>query len=234
MDRTAQIIPVFSRTFGSWELTLRRHPLNRAELVRDYAAASAGWHTSLDRMGVTGAYDAYWAGFFAAEKHAPLSVLDCGTGSGAFAVSLVRAAHRGTQLHGFDISEAMVATAAARCETARVAGTFGVGSVTDIACPANTHDLTTAAHVLEHLGSPLAGLVEMARVTRPGGRIVVCLTRNTLAGWAISLRWRTHCFSALKAQDLFEQAGLSDIQIRPLGRGLPGQMSFVVSARKPD
>jgi SAM-dependent methyltransferase len=96
-------------------------------------------------------------------------VLDVGCGPGALARLLGR---RGCQVVGVDADPAMVARA-----EELAAGLPGVefrqGSV--LALPFNEaeFDLVTATNVIFLLREPVAGLKEMARVCRPGGRVAM-------------------------------------------------------------
>ncbi len=223
-------IPIYARSFGSWEITLRRHPLNRAEIVRDYDAASTGWHRSIERLGVTTAYSNLWHDVLARlDRTGDVRALDCGTGTGAFAEALAEQAD--TKLTAIDLSPEMVETAKARLR--RFDAAVKLGSVTSIPAPAGAFDITSAAHVLEHLPDPETGLAEMARVTRPGGLVVACITTNSLAGQLIALRWRTHRFSTGAVERIFRNVGLHPLNIRPLGQGLLGPLSLAIVARKP-
>ena len=225
-------IPIFARSFGSWELTLRRHPLNRAEIVRDYDAASSGWHQSLERLGVTEAYAGIWSEALDLRgETGAVRLLDCGIGSGAFAAALADQ----TEVHisGIDLSPGMVAAARARLACVGVTASVAVGSVTALDAPNNQFDITSAAHVLEHLPDPHLGLAEMARVTRPGGFVVACLTTTSFAGRLIALRWRTHCFSVRAAGRIFEAAELCPLRFIPVGRSPTGPLSIAVIAQKP-
>lgn len=228
-------LPVFSGSLGSWELTLRRHPLNRARLVSRYDAAGPGWQRRLDRLGVPQAYAGLWRELMATYRPggARIDVLDCGTGTGAFAAALAGQSLAPVRLDGVDLSPAMLREARARLERAGLVPRLALGDVTALAAADASYDLTSAAHLLEHLPDPAEGLAEMVRVTRPGGLVVACLTRKVPAGLAVSLGWRTRLFTPATARALFEAAGLDEVRVRPLGSGLPGRLSLAVSGRKP-
>ncbi|MEM1065491.1 MAG: class I SAM-dependent methyltransferase [Pseudomonadota bacterium] len=236
MTNTSQTpaIHLLTRTLGSWEVTLRRHPLNRAQAVRQYDAAGASWHSALARLGVPGAYGALWHDILASEMPAPgpLRVLDCGIGTGAFSEAFAANAGTPVRIDGIDLSPVMLREADARLG-ATVGADLQLGDVRSLQAPGGAYDITGAAHLLEHLGDPAEGLAEMMRVTRPGGLVVACLTRAGLPGSLISMRWRTHLFTPATALLLFEAAGLRDVRVRPLGAGWPGRLSLAVTGRTP-
>jgi demethylmenaquinone methyltransferase / 2-methoxy-6-polyprenyl-1,4-benzoquinol methylase len=98
-------------------------------------------------------------------------VLDVATGTGALAAEL---AQRGAEVVALDFSWNMVATGAARLGSGpggRVRWVNGDG--TRLPLPDASVDAVTIAFGLRNLPDTDAGLAEFARVTRPGGRLVV-------------------------------------------------------------
>jgi ubiquinone/menaquinone biosynthesis C-methylase UbiE len=96
-------------------------------------------------------------------------VLDVGCGPGALARQFAR---RGCQVVGVDADPAMVARA-----EELAAGLPGVefrqGSVLALPFGAGEFDLVTATNIIFLLPEPVAGLREMARVCRAGGRVAM-------------------------------------------------------------
>ena len=106
-------------------------------------------------------------------------VLDVATGTGALAAEL---AGRGAEVLALDFSWNMVATGAARVDarTAPAAAAPSAGRIhwlngdgTRLPLPDASVDAVTIAFGLRNLPDTEAGLRELARVTRPGGRLVV-------------------------------------------------------------
>jgi demethylmenaquinone methyltransferase/2-methoxy-6-polyprenyl-1,4-benzoquinol methylase len=106
--------------------------------------------------------------------------LCCGTGDISFAL-----ARRGAEVTGLDFSEKMLEVAENR---SRKPGTgdrkknpqsaihnpqFIQGDAQQISFPENSFDIVTVGYGLRNLTSWEAGLTEMRRVTKPGGRIVL-------------------------------------------------------------
>ncbi|MEU1133587.1 class I SAM-dependent methyltransferase [Streptomyces sp. NPDC005900] len=93
-------------------------------------------------------------------------LLDVGTGTGTVAVA---AGARGAKVTAVDAEPGMVARAAREAPRA------------DVRCAALPHlpfadgefDAVVGNFVLNHVGRPRAALAELARVTRPGGRVAV-------------------------------------------------------------
>ena len=97
------------------------------------------------------------------------TVLDAGAGTGAVSSAL---AAQGARVVAMDLSAGMLAwNAAARppCAVADIrALPLADGSVDD----------AIAAFVLNHLTDPVAGLTELARITRPGGAVLAAVFSN--------------------------------------------------------
>jgi ubiquinone/menaquinone biosynthesis C-methylase UbiE len=101
------------------------------------------------------------------------AVLDVGCGPGSDLFDMVERVGPAGRLVGLDVSEVMIAEARRRAAERRLAVTFEQGEVTAVRFPDGTFDVCRAARLLEHLADPDRALAEMARVTRPNGRIVV-------------------------------------------------------------
>jgi ubiquinone/menaquinone biosynthesis C-methylase UbiE len=101
------------------------------------------------------------------------AVLDVGCGPGDDLFEIAEHVGADRRLVGLDASEVMVAEARRRSEERGLPITFEVGEATALPFADGTFDVCRAARVLEHLDDPSGALAEMARVTRPDGRIVV-------------------------------------------------------------
>jgi ubiquinone/menaquinone biosynthesis C-methylase UbiE len=87
--------------------------------------------------------------------------LDAGAGTGAATAEMMR---RGARVTAIDLSVGMLR---------RIAGAVAVGDVVRLPIRSDTVDIAVAAFVLNHLPHPVHGLRELARVTRPGGAVLV-------------------------------------------------------------
>ncbi len=98
--------------------------------------------------------------------------LCCGTGDIAFAL-----AQRGADVTGLDFSDKMLEVARARAQGIKGQQpppvTFIQGDAEHIPFPDHSFDAVTMGYGLRNLSSWEAGLREMLRVAKPGGRIVV-------------------------------------------------------------
>jgi ArsR family transcriptional regulator len=96
-------------------------------------------------------------------------VLDAGAGDGATAQLL---APRARSITCVDISETLIDAARVRL-AGHPNAKAEVADVTDLPFPAASFDQVLALNVLTHLRAPGRALAELARVLRPGGRLVL-------------------------------------------------------------
>ena len=100
------------------------------------------------------------------------SVLDVGCGTGDFAQLFDPAR---TRYMGIDISEGMIA----ECRRLFPAHEFKVGDGDSIDAVDDSVDLVLSIGVLEYLPDPVSHLKELARVTKPGGSIVLTVPNGS-------------------------------------------------------
>ena len=232
-------IPVFARRIGSWRVSLHRQPLTGDELARSYDGAAGNWHRTVDRLNVPRSYEALLTPVVeqtAADiADRSLRVLECGVGTGALSSALLRVAEQPIELHGVDFSAGMLAEAGRRFEADGVSACLKQADVRRLPYDNGAFDLVMAAHLLEHLSAPETALRELTRVTRPGGRVLVCVTRRTLFGFWIHLKWRTHMLGRADAEDWLARAGLRDVRrLEIRRRGLLRHLSIAVAGIKPE
>ena len=97
---------------------------------------------------------------------APGDGLDAACGTGRHAARLVANGH---QTLGVDRSEAMLAKARSKLPAVE----FSRGELTALPVESDSMDVVTCALALTHLSDPSPAIAELARVTKPGGRVVI-------------------------------------------------------------
>ena len=146
---------------------------------------------AFERSGWAGRGEAYESGFarLTARTVGPLldaagvasgtEVLDVGTGPGIVAAAALA---RGAVVTAVDASPEMVALAAAACPGAEVR----TAVLPDLPFADASFDAVVGNFVINHLGDAAAGLAELHRVLRPGGRIALtCWEREAMRATAV-------------------------------------------------
>jgi SAM-dependent methyltransferase len=111
-------------------------------------------------------------------------VLEVGCGSGALCHLVAPGLRPGGEMVGVDVAPEMIAAARRYAEIdphppaplpagERGAVRFEVGAGEELPCGDAAFDAAFAARLLLHVADPLAVVREMARVVRPGGRVVL-------------------------------------------------------------
>ncbi len=100
-------------------------------------------------------------------------VLDVATGTGDLAIELARRVAPGGEVVGSDFSEAMLARARTKTKPASAELRFEWGDALELPFADGTFDAATVGFGARNFSDLAGGLAEMARVVRPGGRVVV-------------------------------------------------------------
>src|SRR5450432_1475747 len=148
-------------------------------------------------------------------------IIDVGCGPGALTAELVRL-YGATAVSAVDPSEPFVAAARARFPDVDVRQV----AAEQLPYDDETFDIAAAQLVVPFMTDPVAGLTEMARVTRRGGLIAASAWDHAGAGGPLSLFWRAVRDLDPEARDesglagareghlaeLFDEAGLHDLE----------------------
>src|SRR5664279_3379214 len=141
-------------------------------------------------------------------------VLDVGCGDGEFALELTK---RGAIVTGIDVSTAMIDAAKGRAKQHNADITFQVATAEHLPFLTEQFDVVTAITILCFVEDAAPVFREIARVLRPGGRLVIgelgkwstWAARRRVRAWLGSRLWHEGRFwTATELRDLAERAGL--------------------------
>ncbi len=140
----------------------------------------------------------------------PSHVLDVGCGTGYLLRTLANRYPGAQQLCGVDAAPQMISTASTFTEDERL--NFTVGVAEELGYPDGTFDLIVSTTSFDHWTDQQAGLVECARVLRPGGHLVLVdqFSRWLVPTLAISRRGKARTKS--RATSLLLRAGFGSPQ----------------------
>jgi demethylmenaquinone methyltransferase/2-methoxy-6-polyprenyl-1,4-benzoquinol methylase len=100
-------------------------------------------------------------------------VLDCATGTGDLAMAMKRAVGDGGHVTGIDFSPGMLEHAPQKATDAGLDIAFQQADVLALPFPDDAFDIASIAFGIRNVDDPVAGLRDMARVVKPGGKVVV-------------------------------------------------------------
>ena len=228
-----------SRRIGSWEILLKRRPLSSADLANRYDAVSGRWERTAGHFQLEAAYqDPLLTSQVATvlrQAGPQAQVLDCGVGSGSLSMALDNILSDPVTFHSIDTSAEMLVQARSKMHAAGLRAHHKQADVLSLPYKDQSFDVVMAAHVLEHLPDPKRALREMIRVLKPGGAVFVCVTRPSLFGALIQLKWRTWAVTEKQGESWLRDCQLTQVGCQPVHLGAcAGVASTAFWARRPE
>lgn len=102
-----------------------------------------------------------------------MSVLDCATGTGDLALEFKKTVGKNGYVLGTDFSKEMLNHAPAKSEKSGLKVDFEVADAMNLPYEDNRFDIASISFGIRNVDEPETALREMARVVKPGGRVVV-------------------------------------------------------------
>lgn len=133
-------------------------------------------------------------------------ILDAGCGNGRYSRFLLREADPDALITGFDYSQQMLQRARKRLHDPRASQV--AADLTRLPYADRSFEAIVCGWVLEHLPDPRPGLGELARVLRPGGKLLLLSTENTLTGALCSRLWHCRTYNRDELRRVCQECGL--------------------------
>jgi SAM-dependent methyltransferase len=133
-------------------------------------------------------------------------ILDAGCGNGRYSRFLLQEADPDALLVAFDYSPGMLQRARGRLHGDRVH--LMAADLARLPYADAGFDAVVCGWVLEHLPDPRPGLRDLARVLRPGGRLLLMATEDTLTGALCSRLWHCRTYNRRELRAVAEACGL--------------------------
>ncbi|MGB0854313.1 MAG: class I SAM-dependent methyltransferase [Pikeienuella sp.] len=190
-------------------------------LIDRYDAEAPGWHRMLSRLGYDAAYDQLCeavTGLSAANM-----ILDVGCGSGALSVAARRAGATDAALTLLDTSPEMLINAATRLDVAPQ-NRLLMG-VEGLSAHGARYDVVLCAHVIEHCDDPIEALSAMRAVLRPGGALVLSVSKPHWCTAIIRWKWGSRAYREPEVRRLLKKAGFADVTAVTYAKGPPSRTS---------
>jgi ubiquinone/menaquinone biosynthesis C-methylase UbiE len=157
-------VDAMRRLLADWDEPLVSMGVEVPEL--DVTAGYTAWASTYDDMN-NALIDAEEPLVASVTRDLPIGrALDAACGTGRHAVKLAAAGHTTT---GIDATAAMLDVARSRAPSVD----FRLGDLTALPVDDESFDFAICALALAHLPDPSAAIAEIARVVRPGGRVVL-------------------------------------------------------------
>lgn len=102
-----------------------------------------------------------------------MKVLDCATGTGDLAIAFKKVVGPAGDVTGTDFCAEMLIPAPAKAKALGLTIQFEQADVLKLQYPDNTFDIVSISFGIRNVADPVQALREMARVTKPGGCVMV-------------------------------------------------------------
>ncbi len=133
-------------------------------------------------------------------------ILDAGCGNGRYTRCLLRRADADAFITAFDLSQKMLRRARKHLKNGKVS--FAAADVTRLPYPDEAFDCVVCGWMVEHLPDARLGLRELSRVLKPGGKMLLMVTEDTVSGAFCSRLWHCRTYSRRELMRVCDECGL--------------------------
>lgn len=199
-----------------------------------YGRVAAKWHKIVLRLGYLDAYGSFVAAVFQrkqiTDQSSTVKILDIGSGTGGFALALARHLKGQSEIDLLDVAAAMLVEAQSNLAAEGIAATSIQGDLSAMSGVADAYDVICAAHVIEHFDDLGTGLRDMARLLKPGGQLLLVVSKPHWCNRLVWLRWRHKVYAEAEIRSALESADFSGAIAFRFARGAPSRTSLGFAA----
>ena len=141
-------------------------------------------------------------------------VLDVGCGTGTLAIEVQSRVGRAGRVFGIDPGTQQIARARSKAARRNLPIDFQIGVIEQLAFPDQTLDVVLSTLMMHHLSNSLKrqGLAEIARVLKPGGRLVIADFQHKQERQGRSAHFHAGGSSMQDLVALVKEAGFEDLE----------------------
>ncbi len=141
-------------------------------------------------------------------------VLDVGCGTGTLAIEVARRVGREGYVAGVDPGIQQITRASSKAARRNLPIDFQIGVIEQLAFPDQTFDVVFSTLMMHHLPAPLKrqGLAEIARVLKPGGRLVIADFKHKKERQGRATRFHAGGSSMQDLAPFIKDAGFSQVE----------------------
>src|SRR5713226_5520550 len=145
-------------------------------------------------------------------------VLDVGCGTGTLAMEVARRVGRAGCVAGVDPGTQQIARARSKAARRTLPIDFQIGVIEQLAFPDQTFDVVLSTLMMHHLPAPLKrqGLAEIARVLKPGGRLVIADFKRKQERTGQAARFHAGGSSMQDLAAIVSEAGFEHLEIEEM------------------
>jgi ubiquinone/menaquinone biosynthesis C-methylase UbiE len=142
------------------------------------------------------------------------AVLDVGCGTGTLAMEVARRVGRAGRVTGIDPGTQQIARARAKAARRHVPIEFQIGVIEQLPFPDQTFDVVFSTLMMHHVPASLKrqGLAEIARVLKPGGRLVIADFKRKQERQGQAARFHAGGSDMQDLAALVKDAGFSEVE----------------------
>src|SRR5713101_980027 len=142
------------------------------------------------------------------------AVLDVGCGTGTLAMEVARRVGRAGRVAGVDPGPQQIARARAKAARRHLPIEFQIGVIEQLPFPDQTFDVVLSTLMMHHLPNTLKrqGLAEIARVLKPGGRLVIADFKRKQERQGQAARFHAGGSNIQDLAALVKDAGFSQVE----------------------